>query len=532
MGKYEPQRHQPQGYFQPPGTRPPGGTGPAFPGSSTFPPQQTAFMNPPQRPPQSQQGMRPPQGFHQSGFQQPGFPSSPPPSMNPHQKPPKRRFNGWMVLALSLCAVLLIAGAIGFILQQAAPGGGLGGITNNNNSGETSNGNGTPQATATQTEHQRFQQLAAQYVGKMSLDDLIAQLMFVTDDPQITTDEDLDYMIQTQHIGGVLMALNRFDQVVTNYTNDPVTYPEPAVQLKNIIQHWTQETKVPLFVANEDEGGYVRRMRYVFPDYSPPSALAIAQTGDPANATKEGTQMAQHLNEITFNTTFTPVSEVCVLTNGYLDYNERCFGNTLDQVTKYVGPYLSAMQKEGIIGTLKHFPGTGRVDQADDPHAVLPTINDVTKEEYYNVDMAPFKYFVQSQDALEHPGFIMTTYVSVPSIDPDYPAQYSSKFVDGILRKEFGYDGVVITDSLTVMQGNQINGQVLTLDQSSVAALKAGDDMLLGITSSDQVDLVKTAIKEAIQKGELTQERVKESATRVITLKLERKLMTEASLKG
>src|SRR5206468_1065579 len=116
----------------------------------------------------------------------------PPPSMNPHRKPEKRRLNRWMVLVLALCAVLLIAGAIGYVLQQTTPGG-LGGITNNNNGG-TPNGNGTPQATATETEHQRYQQLAAQYVSKMSLDDMMAQLMFITDDPQITPDDDMDYM--------------------------------------------------------------------------------------------------------------------------------------------------------------------------------------------------------------------------------------------------------------------------------------------------------------------------------------------------
>ncbi len=242
--------------------------------------------------------------------------------------------------------------------------------------------------------------------------------------------------------------------------------------------------------------------------------------------------MAQYLNKLTFNTTFTPVSEVAVLKDGYLDYNERCFGYTPDDVVKYAGTYLAGLQQQGIIGTLKHFPGTGRIDQADDPHYTLPTVSGVSKDEYYNTDMAPFKRLIQSQNALEHPGFIMSTYVLVPSIDPDYPAQYSSKFIDGILRKELGYDGVVITDSLTVMQGNQINGQTLTIDQSVIAALQAGDDMMLGITGSEQVDLIVSKIKDAIQQGKLTQDRIKESAIRVITLKLERKLMTETSVQS
>lgn len=453
---------------------------------------------------------------------QPLPPMTPPPFSGPPQqpqKPPSRRLDPWMVIALALSAILIVAGVILYFLQQNAPG--LGITSNGGTTGTTP----LPTPTPTLTVHQKDQQLAAQYVSKMSLEDMIGQLLVVTDDPTVTSDADLDYMVNTQHIGGVLSTVGRLDY-------DQANYADPGAQLTSELQRLTQEAKTPLFVASEDEGGYVRRLNVVDGTFNPPSAWTIGQSGDPTMATTQGTKMAQELKKYTFNTTFTPVSESCELENGYLDYNERCFARTPDEVVKYAGPYLAAIQQEGIIGTLKHFPGTGRIDQADDPHYTLPTVSGVSKDDYYNTDMASFKQLIQSQNALEHPGFIMSTYVLVPSIDPNYPAQYSHKFITDILRNQFGYDGVVITDSLTVMQGNQINGTALTLDQSVISALQAGDDMMLGITSSDQIDLITSKIKDAIQQGTLTQDRIKESAIRVITLKLERNLMSEASVQS
>src|SRR5690242_903269 len=174
---------------------------------------QTGSLTPPGgSPPQSP--MMSPRGS------QPLPPTMPPPFTSSPQKEPPRRSNRWMVILLALSVILLVTGVISYILQQTAPGQ----ITNR---GGTTNSAGTPVPTPvpTLTQHQKYQQLAAQYVSKMSLEDMIGQLMFVTDDTDITPDTDLDYMINTQHVGGVLVHWTRLLYDAQNYAD-----PEKQVQ--------------------------------------------------------------------------------------------------------------------------------------------------------------------------------------------------------------------------------------------------------------------------------------------------------------
>lgn len=422
------------------------------------------------------------------------------PRFSPPPQRPKRS-NNVLLIVLTVCA-LVIGGAsvIGLILSQNMPG--LPG-----NEGTASTLTPDTQTTPTPSAHEQAKLKAQQYVAQMSLEDMITQLIFV--DNRATTDQlDLDYMVSEQHIGGILMASDRLLTIA---------------DVQNDVARWQGSINTPLFMATEDEGGWVMRLNNIYPE-RPPSASEIGASGDPALATSEGKLMGQRLAGLNLNTSFTPVIDVGS-EGGYMSNDERTFGFSADDVITYGGSYLAAMQQEGIVASLKHFPGIGRVPIGADPHYVLPELS-VTREEYYQTDMEPFKRLIQSENELEHPGFIMMTYVMVPSIDPNYPAQYSSIFVQDILREEFGYDGVIITDAL-IMFGSQINGVMLTLEEATIAALTAGNDMLLGISNSDQVQEVINTVETAIANGTLTEERIKESATRVITLKIERGIITQ-----
>ena len=115
----------------------------------------------------------------------------------------------------------------------------------------------------------------------------------------------------------------------------------------------------------------------------------------------------------------------------------------------------------------------------------------------------------------------MPTDVLMPAIDSKYPAELSHIFMTDILRKEFGYDGVVLTDSL-YMQGI---AQTWTLPEAAVLALNAGNDMLLGPANADQMVAVLNALKAALHNGQLSKARVDEATTRIIALKMEYHLM-------
>jgi len=119
---------------------------------------------------------------------------------------------------------------------------------------------------------------------------------------------------------------------------------------------------------------------------------------------------------------------------------------------------------------------------------------------------------------------IMPTDVLMPAIDPVMPAELSHTFMTDILRNEFGYDGVALTDAL-YMKGVKVNGVNISMAQAGVMALNAGDDMLLGPTGTDQMLDMLNALKAAYQNGTLSKARIDEAATRIITLKMEKNLM-------
>ncbi|HLZ56745.1 MAG TPA: glycoside hydrolase family 3 N-terminal domain-containing protein [Ktedonosporobacter sp.] len=345
-------------------------------------------------------------------------------------------------------------------------------------------------------------QLASLYVSRMTLDEEIGQLIMV-EYSDTSYSNDLDTMINQLHAGGVIMY--EF-QILT------------ADQTKHDIAQMQQRATLPLLISTDEEGGpWVHRLKNIYGLRK--SALDIYNSGDVAVATQEGHKVAQDLLSLGINENLAPDVDVA-LVNG-IDQVTRTFGFTADSVIKYAGPYMKAMQSDGVVACIKHFPGLG--DATVDAHTQLPIVNR-TKQQLYDVELAPFKYFVQSPDQLERPGMVMPTDVLMPAIDPVMPAELSHTFMTDILRNEFGYDGVVLTDAL-YMGGVEVNGAPITMTQAAVMALNAGDDMILGPDGADQTLAVINAIKAALQNGTLSKARIDEAATRIIALKMQDHLM-------
>ncbi|MBE3558690.1 MAG: glycoside hydrolase family 3 [Ktedonobacteraceae bacterium] len=352
------------------------------------------------------------------------------------------------------------------------------------------------------SSHLKYRQLASLYVSRMTLDEEIGQLIMVEYADEYYS-PDLDNMISNLHAGGVIMY--EFQM-------------KTLEQTKHDIAEMQKHARLPLLVAADEEGGpYVHRLRNIYPPRM--SATDIYNTGDANVAIREGQRVARELLSLGINVNLAPDVDV-QLVPGY-DLVTRTFGYSVDSVIKYAGAYMKAMQRNGVIACIKHYPGLGAA--SIDAHKALPVINR-TKEQLYAVELAPYKYFVQSPDMLERPGMIMPTDVLMPAIDPVYPAELSRIFMTDILRKEFGYDGVVLTDAL-YMKGVAINGVQIDMAQAAVMALNAGNDMILGPTGSDQTVAVIQAIKTALQDGKLAKARLDEAAARIIALKMERGLM-------
>ena len=348
----------------------------------------------------------------------------------------------------------------------------------------------------------KYKQLASLYVSRMSLDEELGQLIMV-EYGDTNYSDDLNTMVNTLHAGGVIM-----------YEFQMLTAP----QTRSDIAQMQKNATFPLLISTDEEGGIVHRLINIYPPR--PSALSIYDSGNLDYAAQQGHLVAHDLKALGINVNLAPDVDVALIPNAP-DQVTRTFGFTTDSVIKYAGAYMKAMQGDGVLATIKHYPGLG--DANIDAHFGLPVVNR-TKAQIYATELAPFKYFIQSPNKLENPGLIMPTDVLMPAIDPTYPAELSHIFMTDILRKQLGYDGVVLTDAL-YMKGVEINGQQIDMGQAGVLALKAGDDMLLGPTGTGQMLDMLNAIKAALQNGTLSKARVDEAATRIIALKMQSHLM-------
>ncbi len=356
------------------------------------------------------------------------------------------------------------------------------------------------------TGYMKYKQLASIYVSHMTLDEELGQLIMV-EYADTSYSSDLDTMINKLHAGGVIMyefQMNTFNQT------------------KHDIAEMQQRASVPLLISTDEEGGpYVHRLSHIY-GYRM-SATDIYNTGNPQVAAEQGHKAAHDLLALGINENLAPDVDVN-LVNGY-DMVTRTFGNTPQSVFTYAGAYMKALQGDGVVACIKHYPGLG--DATPDAHTTLPVVHR-TRDQIYSVELAPFKAFIQSPDRLLNPGMIMPTDVLMPAIDPVYPAELSHIFMTDILRRQFGYDGVVLTDAL-YMQGIT---QKWSMYQAAVMALNAGNDMLLGPTGADQMLATINTFKAALQNGTLSKARVDEAATRIIALKMEDHLMPALPSQG
>ncbi len=344
------------------------------------------------------------------------------------------------------------------------------------------------------SEYLNDKTLARMYLSHMTLNQKLGQL-FMVQYWGYSYSSDLETMIHDQYAGGVIIygaQMNTFNQT------------------KNDIARMQKKAWMPLLISADEEGGFVERIMNIYGDR--PGALETYQTGNIQNAAKLGNSIAHDLQALGINTDLAPDVDVPVVRGP--DQYMRTWGYTPQEVIEWGGTYLRAIQGDGEIACLKHFPGLGAA--TTDAHQNLPVVNR-SRDQLYSTELAPYKYFVQSQNKLDNPGMIMTTDVMMPALDPTMPAELSHTIVTDILRHKLGYDGVVLTDALYMLGiANKWN-----LPQAVVLAIEAGNDMILGVRDSSVLRESVAALKQAIAAGSLSMERIDESVARIIALKIQ-----------
>jgi len=239
-------------------------------------------------------------------------------------------------------------------------------------------------------------------------------------------------------------------------------------------------------IGVDQEGGAVVRATFL---PQPPAAMALGAAGDASLAHDVGAAVARGIRSIGFNWNFAPVLDVNNNPENPV-IAERSFSANPEDVARLGAAWMRGALSERVACCVKHFPGHG--DTHVDSHLDLPVV-DKPRESLDRMELAPFRALRDEAPAM------MTAHIVYPKIDPRHPATLSRAILGGVLRDEWRYDGVVITDSLAMKAIHDRYGH----DRAAVLALQAGADMVMALGTADEQTAAVEAIQAGLARGEL-----------------------------
>lgn len=269
--------------------------------------------------------------------------------------------------------------------------------------------------------------------------------------------------------------------------------------------------EIPLFIATDQEGGWVRHIKAE--SSITPGNMAIAASGLMEDSYLSSYYIAQELRYLGINMNFAPTVDV------YLDRDSkiigsRAFSEDPIQTANLSVAFFRGHEALGVVATAKHFPGHG--NSSDDSHGRLPVIES-DREFLYEQDLVPYLFLIR-----EGIPAIMIGHISFPKITGNNdPATLSPAIIQGLLRQELGYEGLVITDDLN-MAGMRKKG--VNTGDKSLEALKAGNDMVLiskKLSAARQYEVQWQSVMNEYRNNPDFRKQARESAVRVVKTKLQ-----------
>lgn len=346
------------------------------------------------------------------------------------------------------------------------------------------------QAVAVPVDKPSYEKRLADYVAKLPLEERVGQMMFVGI-PGQDYDEVAKKLVEECHVGGVI----HFDRNLA--TSDQVK------ALNQALQTGAQNTgaKIPLFISVDQEGGQVARMRDTL--VVAPSAASLGAQGQPAAVREWAEKTAINLKEHGFNTNFAPVADLGLTSN-------RSYGNTPAEVTPMVEAAMDGYRAQRLMCSIKHFPGIGKMQV--DPHYDTSAIN-VSKEELESNDMMPFLTVVNKRIPSTY--MIMVSHPVYPAFDKE-PASVSHVLLTDVLRNEWKYAGIIITDDMAMGGLTSVYSQ----EEMGPKAVAAGEDMLLSCSSDPTMSYaIYNGILAAVRSGTIKEESINASVVRILAAK-------------
>lgn len=350
--------------------------------------------------------------------------------------------------------------------------------------------------------------------GRMSLDEKIGQLFVFGAPGRFMNESSPEYQrllghVRDNHVGGIHW--------------ETWSYVHETAFLTRRLQ---RAARVPLLFSADLESGV--GMRFADVTYWP-WPMAVAATGDPTLARRQGEIVADEARAIGLNQVYAPVADVNVDPANPV-INVRSYGEDPETVGRFVAAFVEGVQSHGVMATVKHFPGHG--DTRTDSHRSIPVLR-IGRERLEQVELVPFRAaFAAGAQS------VMTAHLSLPLLDPTpapplseaqrrnmydtegievardatIPASLSPRITQDLLRGELGFEGLVVADAL------DMGGITVHFDpgEAAVRAILAGADQ---VVKSPDMDAAIAGVRRAVASGRISIERLDRSVERVLAAK-------------
>ncbi|WP_246072918.1 beta-N-acetylhexosaminidase [Paenibacillus dokdonensis] len=332
---------------------------------------------------------------------------------------------------------------------------------------------------------------ALEQLNKLSTEEKIGQLVLVGMDGT-TSSEATKELLEKYHVGGFIFYKNNIENT------------KQALKLFNDLKQDNQSNPVPLWMSVDEEGGRVSRMPKDFVKI--PTSQAIGKKDSPELSKEIGGILGRELSGFGLNMDFAPVLDINSNPQNPV-IGDRSFGNKADLVSRLGLATMEGIKEEKVVPVVKHFPGHG--DTSVDSHIGLPVVNhDLSR--LRKMELVPFK------DAIEDKAdVVMIAHLLMPKIDPDHPASFSKKVITDLLRNELGFQGVVISDDMT-MGAIEENYDI---GKASVSAILAGGNIILVGHDYGKEKMAINALKNAVKDGTISEDVLNNRVYAILKLK-------------
>ena len=332
-------------------------------------------------------------------------------------------------------------------------------------------------------------------INELTLEEQIGQLLMVGF-PGTSPTPELIELIQRYHVGNIILF--------SRNVRDARQLHELTSRLQELAREAGQ--RFPLLIAIDQENGMVQRLgedATIFP-----GNMALGATASEQNAYEVALAAGLELRALGVNLNLAPVVDV---NNNPANpvIGVRSFGENPSQVARMAGAEIRGYQSAGVATCIKHFPGHG--DTATDSHLSMPVVP-YGLERLEQIEFVPFKSGIAAGTDC-----VMTAHIYFPALmgETNLPATLSPAVIDGLLRKQLGFQGVIISDCLEMNAVSETVG----VARGTVLAQQAGNDLILISHLFERQLAGIEALKSAVQTGEIAPEQIRQATERVLALK-------------